>query len=91
MRTRGPFPGGKAAGGVKLTTHLHLVPRSKNALSYTSTPQYAFMAWCSVKTTGTILPFYTLGIIIIIIISSSSSSSSSIYFIEIIGFSVNTL
>jgi hypothetical protein len=34
---------------VKLTTHLHLVPRSKNEWSYTSTPQYAFMAWCLVK------------------------------------------
>jgi hypothetical protein len=34
---------------VNLTTHLHLVPRSKNEWSYTSTPQYAFMAWCSVK------------------------------------------
>jgi hypothetical protein len=42
---------------VKLTTHLHLVPRSKNAWSYTSTPQYAFMAWCSVKrSAGTNLP-----------------------------------
>jgi hypothetical protein len=28
------------------------VPRSKNAWSYTSTPQYAFMAWCSVKAQG---------------------------------------
>jgi hypothetical protein len=46
MGTRSPFPGSKAAGGVKLTTHLHLVPRSKNAWSYTSTPQYAFVAWC---------------------------------------------
>jgi hypothetical protein len=27
----------------------------KNAWSYTSTPQYAFMAWCSVKSTGTTL------------------------------------
>jgi hypothetical protein len=35
--------------GVKLTTHLHPVPRSKNAWRYTSTPQYAFMAWCLVK------------------------------------------
>jgi hypothetical protein len=35
---------------VKLTTHLYLVPRSKNAWSYTSTPHYAFMAWwCLVK------------------------------------------
>jgi hypothetical protein len=34
---------------VKLTTHLLLVPRSKNGWSYTSTPQYLFMAWCSVK------------------------------------------
>jgi hypothetical protein len=34
---------------VKLTTHLHLVARSKSEWSYTSTSQYAFMAWCSVK------------------------------------------
>jgi hypothetical protein len=33
------------------------MPRSKNAWSYTSTPQYFFMAWCSVKkSTGTTLP-----------------------------------
>jgi hypothetical protein len=34
---------------VKLTTHLFIVRRSKNAWSYTSTPQYAFRAWCLVK------------------------------------------
>jgi hypothetical protein len=34
---------------VKLTTHLHLVPRSNNEWNYTSTPQYAFIAWCSDK------------------------------------------
>jgi hypothetical protein len=34
---------------VKLTTHLHLVPRSNDEWSYTSTPQYASMVWCSVK------------------------------------------
>jgi hypothetical protein len=28
----------------------------KNAWSYTSTPQYILMAWCSVKSTGTTLP-----------------------------------
>jgi hypothetical protein len=40
-----------------LIIHLHLVPRSKNEWSYTSIPQYAFMAWCSVlkKSTGTTL------------------------------------
>jgi hypothetical protein len=32
-----------------MTTHLHLVPRSKNAWSYTFTPQYVFMAWYLVK------------------------------------------
>jgi hypothetical protein len=37
---------------VKLTTHLHLVPTSKNEWIYTSIPQYAFMAWCSVKHRG---------------------------------------
>jgi len=39
---------GLSSWGVKLTTHLHLLPRSENEYSYTSTPQYAFMAWCSV-------------------------------------------
>jgi hypothetical protein len=33
---------------MKLTTRLHLAPRSKNAWSYTSILQYAFMALCSV-------------------------------------------
>jgi hypothetical protein len=28
------------------------MPRSKDEWSYTSTPQYAFMAWCSVNTQG---------------------------------------
>jgi hypothetical protein len=28
------------------------VPRSKNEWSYTPLPQYAFMAWCSVKAQG---------------------------------------
>jgi hypothetical protein len=42
---------------VKLTTRLHLVPRSTIAWNCTSTPQYAFMPWCSVKnSTGTSLP-----------------------------------
>jgi hypothetical protein len=38
--------------GVKLTTHLHLVPRSKNEWNYTSTTQYALMVWLSVKAQG---------------------------------------
>jgi len=32
-----------------MTTHLHLVPRSKNEWSYTSTPQYVFMVWWLIK------------------------------------------
>jgi hypothetical protein len=48
---------GEKRPGVKLTTHLHLVPRTKNVWSYTSTPQYTFMAWGSVeRSTGTPLP-----------------------------------
>jgi hypothetical protein len=35
--------------GVKLTTHLHLVPRSRMIGAIPPLPQYAFMAWCSVK------------------------------------------
>jgi hypothetical protein len=46
MGTGGSFPGVKRLG---CEADLHLVPRSKNEWRYTSTPQYAFMAWCSVK------------------------------------------
>jgi hypothetical protein len=44
---------------VKLTPHLHLTPRSKNGWSYTSTPQYAFIAWCSVKAQGRLYLYVT--------------------------------
>jgi hypothetical protein len=56
MGTRDSFP-----GVVKLTTHIHVMPKSKNAWSYASTPQYAFMAWCSVKKSArTTLLYFTL-------------------------------
>jgi hypothetical protein len=43
--------------GVKLTTDLQLVPRSKKCGALPSFPHYALMAWCSVKSTGITLPF----------------------------------
>jgi len=43
------LPWGYSGRGVKLITHLHLVLRLKNAWSYASTAQYAFMALCLVK------------------------------------------
>jgi hypothetical protein len=50
MGTGGSFPGGKAAGTWgKLTTHLHLVPRSRMRGATPPLPQYVFMAWCLVK------------------------------------------
>jgi hypothetical protein len=56
---QGLYPWAESGRGVNLTTHLHLVPRSKNAWSYTFTPQYTFMARCLVKHMDnfTFLPF----------------------------------
>jgi len=48
-RGRGSFPGGKAAGVLKLTTHLHPVPRSRMRVAIPPLPLYTSMAWCSVK------------------------------------------
>jgi hypothetical protein len=49
---------GSLSLGVKLTTHLHLVPRWRIRGSIPALPQYAFMAWCSVKkSTETTLPY----------------------------------
>jgi hypothetical protein len=42
-------PGGGISPGVKLTTHLHLVPRSRTRGAIPPLLQYAFMTWCSVK------------------------------------------
>jgi hypothetical protein len=38
MGTGGPFPGAKRGRGVTLTTHPHLVPRSRMSRSYSSSP-----------------------------------------------------
>jgi hypothetical protein len=38
MGTGGPFPGAKRSWGMTLTTHPHLVPRSRMSRSYTSSP-----------------------------------------------------
>jgi hypothetical protein len=46
---QGLFPWGQGVGGVKLTPHLHLVPRSRKHGAILPLPQYAFMASCSVK------------------------------------------
>jgi hypothetical protein len=34
---------------MKLTTHLHLVPKSRMHGAIPPLPQYVFMAWCLVK------------------------------------------
>jgi len=44
----GIFPRGESIRCLKLTTHFHLVPRLRMR-SYTSIPQYVFMAWCLIK------------------------------------------
>jgi hypothetical protein len=48
MGTGGSFPWGKAAGN-EANHSPPSIAEVKNAWSYTSTLQYAFMAWCSVK------------------------------------------
>jgi hypothetical protein len=41
MSTGGPFPGAKRGRGVTLTTHPHLVPRSRMSRNYISSPPQA--------------------------------------------------
>jgi len=40
-----PYPMGTAAGSVKLTTHIHLVPRLRIRRALPPLLLYAFMAW----------------------------------------------
>jgi hypothetical protein len=46
MSAGDPFPGLKLGGGVTLTTHPHLVPRSRMSRSCTSSPSGAYVV-CS--------------------------------------------
>jgi hypothetical protein len=57
MKTTNSYIYSRFRRGLKLTTHLHLVPRSKNVWIYTSTPQYASMGWCSLKAQGQLYLF----------------------------------
>jgi hypothetical protein len=43
-----------------LTTHLHLVPKSRMHRAVPSRSQYAFKAWCSAKSTRSTLPLHIL-------------------------------
>jgi hypothetical protein len=45
----GLFPWGYSGRSVKLTTHLHLVSRSRRRGNILPLPQYVFMVWCLVK------------------------------------------
>jgi hypothetical protein len=60
MGSRGSFPAVRQPG----RKADHPPPSSaefKNAWSYTSTPQYAFMAWCSVEAQGQLYLTFTYG------------------------------
>jgi len=47
--TGASFLGGQRDQGVKLTTHLYLVPRLRLRGAVTVTSPYVFMDWCLVK------------------------------------------
>jgi hypothetical protein len=46
---QGIYPWGQSGMGVKLTTHLNLVPRLRMHGVIPPVSQYVFVAWCSVK------------------------------------------
>jgi hypothetical protein len=52
MVSRGSFRGGKGDRDVKPTTHFHPLPRTRMRGAIAPVPQYAFMAWCTVKIQG---------------------------------------
>jgi hypothetical protein len=51
---RGFFPWAWSGRGVKLTIHLHLVPRLWMSGAIRQHPQYVFMAWCVIRLRGNI-------------------------------------
>jgi hypothetical protein len=74
MGTGGLFPWVYSGRGVKLTTHLHLVPRSRMLELYFHSPIYLYGIALNLFSTGTNLLLY----IIIIIISCGVGGSSRV-------------
>jgi hypothetical protein len=62
MGTRGSFSGVKAAGAWSWPLTFIWYRGSRNKWRYTSTPQYAFMEWCSVIAQGQLYLTFTLKI-----------------------------
>jgi hypothetical protein len=66
--TRGSFPAGKAAEGVKLIIHLRLVPRSRIRGTIPPLPRYALIEWCSVTAQGLHIIVVVVVVVVVIII-----------------------
>jgi hypothetical protein len=62
MGTGGPFPGAKRGWGVTLTTHPHLVPRSRMSRSYTSSPPSTTMDCFALRNKCQSLPSDTFSV-----------------------------
>jgi hypothetical protein len=75
---QGLFPWRQNVWGVKLTTHLHQVPRSRNEWSYIPLLQYSFMAWCLFKAQGKLYPYLLPFIIFYEVYKLQSSSVCSL-------------
>jgi hypothetical protein len=64
MGTGDSFPGVKAPGGMKLTSHLNLVPRSRTVELCLHSPIDVFMTWCIISAGKALplpcLPHFTL-------------------------------
>jgi hypothetical protein len=83
------FPRAQSSRGVKLTTHLHLLPRSRNVELYLP-PSYVFMGlMLNQLSTGTALPFkdfkfcmkYRGSVIISLYYSKSDIHSKSLHLV----------
>jgi hypothetical protein len=71
---QGLFPWGWSVQGMKLMTHLYLVPRSRMCGAVSQLPQYALMVWCSVKAQGQLYCYlHTICIQIHYLLTSHSS------------------
>jgi hypothetical protein len=80
MRTGGPFPGAKHGRGVTLTTHPHLVLRSKMSRGYTSSPSAIMM--CSGTALLLLFAIYSSKFIFVVERKVSAPCLQALIFLE---------
>jgi hypothetical protein len=78
--TRGPFPRGKSGRGLTLTTHLHLLPKSRTVELFLHSPYLFFYFFTFLVFSNCLSRLYTY----LCVVSHSKSNNTEFYYLVLL-------